>query len=76
MESRLVLWRNLQYAPQLKGGREEGREGGRERGREGERTNVDKPIYNTTRALHADQSEEEEFANITEVSEAYMGTYR
>ena len=30
---------------------------------------------NTTQALHADQSKEEEFANIIEVSDAYSGIY-
>ena len=36
MESRLVLWRNSQYASQLKGGRDRGRRGaGREGGRGG-----------------------------------------
>ena len=32
---------------------------------------VDDPI----RAIHTDQSKEEEFANITEISEAYTGIY-
>ena len=35
---------------------------------------VDDPI-NTTRALRTDQSKEEEFASIIEVSEAYTGIY-
>ena len=35
---------------------------------------IDEPI-NTTRALCTDQSKEEEFASIIEVSEAYPGIY-